>query len=305
MKSLPPLNSLRAFEAAARHMSFSKAANELNVTPGAISQQIKLLESFLSLTLFRRLNRQILLTESGQILLPKLSEAFDMLGNAIQSINTYDENEPLTITAPPAFISKWLIPKLCDFNQIHPEIDVRIDSSTRVIDFEHEKMDVGIRFSLEQDKSLDSSHLLSLEVIAVCSPDLVNNEPALHQPSDLVHHTLLNYGGPMEDNTWPDWTMWLSTMEIEGVDPSHAILFNQSEMMLQAAIEGQGVALTSSVVAENDIQTGRLVQPFKHSMPIHFSYFLVSSHQNAKLKRVKAFKNWILGRANKRDSALC
>lgn len=297
MKSLPPLNSLKAFESAARHLSFSKAASELNVTPGAISQQIKLLENFLSISLFKRKNRQIILTEQGQMLLPTLSEAFGLLNKAINSVQTYDEDEPLTITAPPAFISKWLIPKLNDFNKRHPKIDVRIDSSKRLIDFDNESVDVGIRFSFEQDTTLDSSHLFSLDVIAVCSPELIKQGKGLSHPSDIIHHTLLNYRDAVENNTFPDWDMWLSTMELESTNTSHAILFNQTDMMLQAAIEGQGIALSSSIIAENDINSGRLIQLFKLSMPIHFSYFLVTSFEKAKLKKVKIFKKWILEQA--------
>lgn len=299
MRSLPPLNSLRAFESAARHLSFSKAASELNVTPGAVSQQIKLLEDFLSINLFHRKNRQILLTQSGQLLLPKLNEGFDLIAKAVHSIQSKDEDTPLTITAPPAFISKWLIPKLSSFNQQHPSIDVRIDSSKRLIDFDNEDVDVGIRFSQEKDTSLDSTHLLSFNIIAVCSPELLKQGHGLHNPSDLNHYTLLNYNGGNKENSWPDWEMWLSAMQINNIDQSHSIVFNQTEMMLQAAIEGQGVALSSTIFAENDIQAGRLVQPFKLSMPISFSYYLVTSTQKSKLKKVNTFKKWIIEQASR------
>ncbi len=297
MNSLPPLNSLKAFEAAARHLSFSKAAAELNVTPAAISQQIKLLERFLDVLLFKRKNRQIILTKSGKRLLPSLSEGFNLITAAVNSIQNYHEDEPLTITAPPAFVSKWLIPKLNGFNQRHPKINVRIDSSKRLIDFDTETVDVGIRFSYDEDNTLDSTHLFSLDVIAVCSPTLIKQKHPLNKASELANYTLLNYAERYKDDTWPDWEMWLSTMGIKGVDASHAILFNQKEMVLQAAIEGQGIALTTSIVAENDIRSGRLIQPFNFSMPIQFSYFLVTSHQKSKLKKVKLFKQWIIEQA--------
>jgi len=294
MKSLPSLNALRAFEAAARHLSFSQGAQEMNVTPGAISQQIKTLESFLDISLFKRMNRSIALTEAGAMLLPELSRAFNLMQQAVANIQAYDEQIPLTITAPPSFIAKWLIPRLSEFSQLHPEIDVRIDSSTRLVDFEREDIDVGIRFSLADDPELDSTHLLSLEVIPVCSPSFLDKHPGLKTLHDLKKQTLLHYDMGLEGNTWPDWDMWFKTMGIEGVDTSHGIYFNQPDMLIQAAIEGQGIALVATIFAANDIQNGRLIQPFALSMPIHFSYYMVSSKLKAHNKKVQAFKAWIL-----------
>lgn len=294
MKSLPPLNALRAFETAARHLSFSKGAEELNVTPGAISQQIKLLEDYLDIRLFIRLNRQIVLTEAGQILLPKLVQAFKTMTEAVESVHSYDKNEPLTISAPPSFVAKWLIPRLNLFNKIHPEIDVRIDSSTRLVDFEHENIDIGIRFSQQKDPALDSTHLMSLEVIPVCSPELVTQGRGLRKPADLKHQTLLHYEVGKDEQSWPDWTMWLATMQIDNIDTSRGISFNQPDMLIQAAIESQGIALVATVFTEKDIQQGRLVRAFDLTMPIRFSYYLVTSLHKARRKKVLAFKKWIM-----------
>ncbi len=294
MKSLPPLNALRAFEAAARHLSFSLAARELHVTPGAISQQIKGLEQYLDMPLFKRMNRMITLTEAGLTLQPELNRAFRLMQQGVEAIKIQQEQTPLMITAPPSFVAKWLIPRLTDFNQQHPDIDVRIDSSTRLVDFEQENIDVGIRFSLTDDPQLDSTHLMSLDVIPVCSPQLLSTQPGLVTPQDLKHQTLLHYDIGMRGQSWPDWEMWLKTMDIEGVDTAHGIYFNQPDMLIQAAIEGQGVALVATVFADTDIRNGRLVQPFDLKMPIHFSYYLVSSRINAHKKKVQAFKQWIV-----------
>ena len=294
MKSLPPLNAVKAFEAAARFLSFTKAAQELNVTPGAVSQQIKLLEDYLDVHLFKRLNRQIVLTEAGQIFLPKLNQAFRLISESVEAVNSHHQDEPLTISAPPSFVAKWLIPRLSQFNKVHPEIDVRIDSSTRLVDFDQENIDVAIRFSQHEDTSLVSTHLMSLEIIPVCSPSLINTGEGLYKPEDLKHQTLLHYESGRNEQNWPEWPMWLATMGIKDVDSTRGIYFNQKDMLTQAAIESQGVALVATIIAENDINQGRLVQPFSMTMPIHFSYYLVSSSQKSRRSKVQAFKQWIV-----------
>lgn len=291
---LPPLNSMRAFESAARHQSISLAASELNVTPAAISQQIKLLEQVLEVQLFIRQNRQIELTEEGLLLKPLLEEAFQQMHRAIQTLRTHQQGHPLTITAPQSFIAKWLIPRLDDFNRQHPQISVRIDASTRLVDFEQEGIDVGIRFSLKQDPELVSTHLTSLQVAPVCNPDFLPKQQKLESPADISNQTLLHYDSKGTEPTWPDWNMWFTTMGYPDVNTKTGIYFAQADMMIQAAIEGQGIALMPTIFAEKDIQAGRLVQPFSTPMPIDFSYYLVTTANRAKLARVIAFKDWIL-----------
>lgn len=294
MKRLPPLKALKAFEAAARQLSFSKAADELNVTPGAISQQIKALEQQLDTPLFERRNRQIILTEPGQLLFPKLSEAFKLIGEAVESIERQQQDEPLNITAPPSFVSKWLIPRLHLFNRQYPDINVRIDASTRLVDLERENLDIGIRFSQQEDLDLVSTHLMSLEIIPVCSPSLLESNPALTDPANLNQATLLHYENTQAELTWPDWNMWLATVGIENANTHRGIIFNQTDLMIQAALEGQGIALIATVYAKSDIEKGKLVQPFGESMPIEFSYYLVSSAHKARRQKVQLFKQWII-----------
>jgi LysR family transcriptional regulator, glycine cleavage system transcriptional activator len=291
---LPPLNALRAFESAARHLSFSLAANELHVTPAAISQQIKLLEQDLDVQLFIRLNRQIELSEEGRLLAPLLSESFQHMHRAIETLKSQQQGHPLTITAPHTFLAKWLIPRLDDFYQQHPQISVRIDASTRLVDFDSEDIDIGIRFSMHQDPDLVSTHLMTLQVIPVCSPEYMQKQQKLNTPADLHNQTLLHYDNKTDEPTWPDWNMWLTTMGYRDMNTKSGIYFAQADMAIQAAIEGQGITLVPTILADKDIQAGRLVQPFSMSMPIDFSYFLVTTPGRAKLARVIAFKSWIL-----------
>ena len=294
MALLPPLNSLRAFEAVGRHLSFSKAANELNVTPGAVSQQIRGLEEFLEIKLFKRRNRSIVLTDSGQVFLPLLSDGFAGISAAVDSVRRSQGDEPLTITAAPSFTSKWLIPRLCKFQALHPEIDVRIDASSRLVDFVREDIDVGIRFGTGEIEGLDSVYLFSFDLIPVCNPDLKHEGRALQDLSDLRHHTLLHSQDTDFDPSFPDWAMWLATAGVDDVDASRGIFFSQGEMVIEAAIEGQGIALAASVMAAGAIESGRLVQPFETRLPVRLSFHLITTRQKSRSSKIGAFRQWIL-----------
>ncbi len=294
MTLLPPLNSLRAFESAARHLSFSKAADELNVTPGAISQQIRTLEEFLDIKLFKRLNRIIILTDAGQLFLPLLAEGFARITEAVELVRKRQHNVPLTITAPPSFISKWLIPRLAKFHSLYPDIDVRIDASNRLVDFVREDIDVGIRFGTDEFSDLNSVYLFCFDLIPVCSPDLLKQGQGLSSPQDLAHYTLLHNDYDDVDSSWPDWDMWLATAGVDSIDASRGIFFNQSEMIMDAALEGQGVALVASVMAAGEIAAGRLIQPFETRLPVRLSYAIVTTEQKANSPKVSAFRDWVL-----------
>lgn len=294
MTLLPPLNSLRAFEATARHLSFSKAAEELNVTPGAISQQIRTLEEFLDIKLFKRLNRVIILTDAGQLFLPLLTEGFANITEAVELVRKRQDDVPLTITAPPSFISKWLIPRLAGFHSLYPDIDVRIDASNRLVDFVREDIDVGIRFGTDEFSELNSVYLFCFDLIPVCSPELVKQGQGLNRPQDLAHYTLLHSEYDDIDSSWPDWGMWLATAGVDNIDASRGIFFNQSEMIMDAALEGQGVALVASVMAAGEIAAGRLIQPFETRLPVRLSYSIVTTEQKARNSKVTAFREWVL-----------
>lgn len=294
MNRLPPLKSLQAFEAAGRHLSFTLAAQELSVTPGAVSQQIRLLEEYLEVKLFKRMNRQIVLTDAGQLFLPSISEGFARIAEAVETVRQQRSEGPLTITSAPSFVSKWLIPRLGDFKSAHPGIDVRIDTSDRLVDFVHEDIDVGIRFGDGEYPELDTVYLFSFDLIPVCSPDLLRRGGGLGRVSDLKNYTLLHSNYDELDPGWPDWAMWLKVVGADDVDPSHGIYIRQSDLLFQAALDGQGVALLANVMAEPEIAAGRLVQPFSTRLPVKLNYHLVTTPLKARVPKVAAFREWIL-----------
>ena len=294
MKRLPSLKALQAFESAGRHLSFTLAAQELNVTPGAISQQVRLLEDYLEVKLFKRLNRSIVLTDDGQLLLPSIGNGFAQFEEGINRLRQRTSGGPLTITSAPSFISKWLIPRLSLFKALHPGIDVRIDTSDRLVDFSREDIDVGIRFGDGQYPELDTRFLFSFDLIPVCSPRLLQLGHPLQEVSDLKHFTLLHSNYDEIDPGWPDWAMWLKVVDAEGVDASHGIYFDQSDQLFQAALDGQGVALLANVMADPEVAAGRLVQPFSTRLPVKMNYHLVTSPYKACLAKVCAFREWIM-----------
>ena len=294
MFRIPPLNALRAFEAAGRHLSFSQAAGELHVTPGAISQQIRALEDSLEVKLFKRMNRTIVLTDAGQLFLPLISSGFEQFHEAVTLVRGRRSEGPLTITSAPSFMGKWLIPRLARFKALHPQIDVRIDTSDRLVDFEHEDIDVGIRFGNGEYPELETEYLFSFDLIPVCSPDLLQRDGGLKTVADLKNHTLLHSNYFDIDPGWPDWSMWLKVVGADDVDAEHGIYFNQSDLLFQAALDGQGVALLANVMAEPEIAAGRLVQPFATRLPVKMNYHLVTSPQKAKIAKVAAFREWVL-----------
>ncbi|HEY5739321.1 MAG TPA: transcriptional regulator GcvA [Gammaproteobacteria bacterium] len=294
MSRLPPLKSLQAFEAAGRHLSFTEAARELNVTPGAISQQMRLLEEFLEVRLFKRLNRAIVLTDAGQMFLPSISQGFAHFDEAVALLRNQRADGPLTITAAASFISNWLIPRLGRFKARHPEIDVRIDTSNRLIDFMHEDIDLGIRFGNGVYPQLDTVFLFSYDLIPVCAPHLMQTGNGLAKIADLNHHTLLHSDYRNLDAAFPDWDMWLKVVGADDVDSGHGIYFNQADQLLQAALDGQGVALLANVMVERGLAEGRLVQPFSTRLPVKMSYHLVTSPAKARLAKVSAFREWIV-----------
>jgi len=294
MNKLPPLKALQAFESAGRHLSFTLAAKELNVTPGAISQQIRQLEEFFEVKLFNRLNRTIVLSDGGQLLLPAIGNGFQQLREGVNLLQQRAGGGPLTITSAPSFISKWLIPRLSRFKARHPQIDVRIDTSDRLVDFSREDIDVGIRFGDGQYPELETIFLFSFDLIAVCSPELLRQGQELKKVSDLKNFTLLHSNHDELDPGWPDWAMWLKVVDAGEVDASHGIYFNQSDQLFQAAIDGQGVALLANVMADPEVAAGRLVQPFSARLPVQLNYHLVTSPYKARLAKVSAFRDWIV-----------
>ncbi|MFQ5545655.1 MAG: transcriptional regulator GcvA [Acidiferrobacterales bacterium] len=294
-RRLPPLNALRAFEAAGRHLSLTKAAEELHVTPAAISHQVKALEDYLGVQLFRRLNRALLLTDAGQACLPGLGEGFDRLAEAVTASRTRDEHRALAVTVPPTFGARWLLSRLDRFRAAHPGIDVRIDATDRLVDFGREEIDIGIRYGTGNYPELHVEPLMAEEVFPVCSPRLLEGPHALRQPDDLKAHTLLH--GEWTTRAQPDWSMWLLAAGVHDIDASRGPQFSLAGMAIQAAIEGHGVALAGSVLVADDLAAGRLVKPFDLSVPVSFGYYLVCAKTAVNRPRIIAFREWLIAEA--------
>ena len=292
-RRLPPLNSLRAFEAAARHLSFTRAADELHVTPAAISPQIKALEEHLGVPLFRRLNRAVMLTDAGQACLPGLSEAFDRMAAVLERLRVQDCGGPLTVSTSPAFAAKWLVPRLERFQERCPEIDVRVSAAMRLADFAREDVDVAIRYGPGRYPGLLAELLLTNEVVPVCAPALLEGPRPLRAPQDLCHHTLLHDDTSTSDGAYPNWAMWLRAAGVEGVDASRGPRFDYPGLVLDAAAAGHGVALALSTIVAADIVAGRLVKPFAVGVPTPFAYYVVCPEATAGRPKVEAFRRWL------------
>lgn len=293
-RQLPSLNAVRAFEAAARHLSFTKAAEELFVTPAAVSQQVKALEAHLGQPLFRRLNRAMALTDAGRLLLPGFSAGLDEIAQAVRLLRAQAEHGPLDVNTSPAFASKWLIPRLDGFRQQAPEVEVRITASMELVDFDRDEVDVAVRFGAGEYAGLAAEWLMGEEVFPVCAPALLDGEHPLKEPEDLRFHLLLHDGTRQLGDLTPDWSMWLQAAGVDSVNPNYGMTLRPGSMVVEAALEGQGVALGRRSLVAGDLATGRLVRPFALSLPITFSHWLVYKPEALKRPKIKAFRDWIV-----------
>jgi len=295
-RRLPPLNALRAFEAAARHLSFTRAAAELSVTQAAISHQVKALEERLGVKLFRRLSRGLVLTETGQRFLPLVREAFDMLAAATERVVADDRAGTVTITVLPSFAAKWLVPRLLHFRAQHPDIEVRIIADDQLVDFSRDDVDLGIRYGRGDWDGLEIERLATEDVFPVCSPRLLEGVHPLRAPDDLRHHTLLH-----EDRPGFDWQTWLMAAGVEGVDVARGLEFSHASMALQAAIDAQGVALGRTPLVDDDLRDGRLVKPFDISLANDWAYYVVGPPGAWVRPKVAAVRDWLLAEARSEE----
>jgi LysR family glycine cleavage system transcriptional activator len=302
-RRLPPLNALRAFEAAARHLNFSRAADELSVTPGAVSQQIQNLEDYVGAALFKRTPKGLLLTDAAQTALPALREAFDRLAEAASLLTAAVAGRRLTLTAPPSFAAKWLVPRLGHFEQAHPQVDVWLSAGIELVDLTAGEVDVAIRYGAGRYPGLEVTRLISETVIPVISPEFAKEQP-LDTPDDLKNHILLHDGSPDLDDSCPDWPMWLAARGLRGVDGNRGPRFNQSSLVIEAAVNGRGVALAKRTLAQADLDAGRLVAPLQIATAVDFAYYLVHPKAKGRLPQVKAFIGWIEAEAEAHEAAL-
>jgi LysR family glycine cleavage system transcriptional activator len=290
-RRLPPLTGLKAFEAAARHLSFTRAAEELYVTQTAISHQIKALEERLGVQLFRRLPRGLLLTEEAQRYLPAVRDAFDLIAAATDRLVAVSASGTLTVSVLPSFASKWLVPRLGRFRAACPDIDLRISTSSHLVDFSREDVDVGIRMGRGVYPGLRVDWLFGESLVPVCSPELLTGPQPLRSPEDLGRHELLH------EDDYAGWELWLELAGVEGVPVRRGPIFTDGAMVVQAAADGQGVALARRALAAGDLAAGRLVQPFDVSIPHDLAYYLVCPEASAERPKVRRFREWLLAEA--------
>lgn len=300
MADLPPLNSLRAFEAAARHLSFTKAARELHVTPAAVSQQIRQLEDYYGLPLFRRTTRSLILTEAAQLALPDVKEAFDRLFDADRRLSSDRHGNILTVSSSPSMGERWLLPRLERFRIAHPEIDIRIDTTDTLADFVNDRVDIAIRYGRGNYEGLEADVLMQDVAYPVCSPVLLEGDTPLKSPGDLRHHTLLHPEWRQERDSQPSWQMWLRAAGVTGVDVTRGLRFSSDTMLAHAAVDGLGVALALSSMVQRELADGRLIRPFGDGgseITTAFRPYLVYPKRNLALPRVAAFRDWALNEA--------
>ncbi|WP_127959488.1 transcriptional regulator GcvA [Serratia microhaemolytica] len=291
-RRLPPLNALRAFDAAGRYLSFTKAAEELFVTQAAISHQIKSLEEFLGFKLFRRRNRALLLTEEGQSYYLDIKEIFSAIHAATDKLQARSAKGTLTVSLPSGFAIQWLVPRLSSFNAAHPEIDVRIQAVDREEDKLAEDVDIAIFYGRGDWRGLCIEKLYAEYLLPVCSPTLLlTGKYALKVPNDLAYHTLLH------DTSRRDWLAYTHQLGLTHINVHQGPIFSHSAMVIQAAIHGQGVALVNNVMAQTELEIGRLVCPFNEVLVSKNAFYLVYHDNQAELGKIAAFRQWILARA--------
>lgn len=290
MRRLPPLHSIRAFEAAARHLSFNRAAEELHVTPSAVSHQIRTLEEHLGVKLFDRLTRRVVLTRDGQAFLPAVRGALDQIGAAAERIQSNRDDGSLTVQASPNFATEWLVPRLLGFQAEHPDIEVKL-MTTRGHDgmrFDFEQVDLAIWYGKGSWPDVDCEWLMREELVPVCSPDLLRGERPLRSPQDLreatLIHVLIRIG---------QWRNWLDAAGVEGIDPERGPKFQNTPLALEAAMAGIGVAIANRAFVVDHLCDGRLVIPFDHDLSTDSAYYLIYPKQGPQRRSAIAFREWI------------
>jgi len=287
-RRLPPLNALRAFEAGARHLSFTKAAEELHVTQAAISHQVKLLEQDLGVSLFRRMTRKLALTEEGRALMRVAGEALDAIAEEAARLREAPGGRTLSLSLIPTFGVKWLAPRLGRFWAAHPDIDLRLHHSIHLVDFARDEVDAAVRWGGGAWPGVEAVYLMRAGLVPVCSPALCKGPPALNVPDDLRHHTLLHV------RDYVDWAQWLAVAGAREVEARRGPIIDDPSVLHQAAIDGQGVALESESIVRADLEARRLVKPFDVDLDRDNAYYLVAPPRHFDRPNVQAFRDFLL-----------
>jgi len=300
MRAPNNLNALRAFEATARHLSYVLAADELNVTPAAVGQLVRGLEEALGVTLFHRATSgpaRLVLTEEARAVVPDLQGGFDLLALAVERLKASVSRASITVTVPPAFADKWLLGRVDRFQTLYPQYDLVLDTNGRVVDFNVDRVDVGIRYGGGRWPGLNAVRLLGDDFFPVCSPALLEGAHALTGAAALKHHALIHDASMRFEKSFPTWRSWLARAGIKGINTEKGLQINDSAAVVQAAIAGGGVALGRSSLVADDLAAGRLVRPFGESQPFAFAYYVVSRADVAPTAAVSAFQQWLLSEA--------
>lgn len=301
VRPIPGTGSLRVFEAAGRHLNFTRAAEELHVTPAAVSHQIKEFEDQLDIRLLERTSRSMRLTSAGEILHAAVTEALAGLTRAVGQMQRRRDSAALRVTASTSVAARWLVPRLDDFMQAMPGVDVRLDVSDRVRDFGRDEIDVAIRFGNGNYPGYRADRLFDNTIFPVCSPALLRTKKPLLHPRDLLQHRLIHVEWSAPGVIWPNWRMWLLAAGVTDYQETAGLRLDNSGLALQAAIDGQGVALGDSSLVSDDLTAGRLVQPFAVTIkgPPQFAYYVISPIETQNDPLVRSFRDWILDEAAK------
>ncbi len=292
-RPLAHLNALRAFEAVARHLSVTKAAAELSVTRGAISQQVRLLEAYYGAPLLRRHNRRVSLTDAGAAILPDLSIAFDRLAAATRVLQEPPARVRLRISAPPSLAALWLVRRLNDFRSVHPDIEVSLESTDRIVALRREGIDLAIRYTRARDRRLAGGPLVRETLTPVCAPDYLARHP-LAKPCDLLDAALIRDATLADFPEFPTWETFLDQAGVHG-GPRDGLSVSSSIMAIRAALDGHGVVLGRSVLVADELQAGRLVAPFPHLTVAGWTYVLVHPPEAPLPIKIAAFRTWLTG----------
>ena len=290
LRRLPPLNALRAFEAAARHESFTRAAEELCVTQGAVSHQVKALEVELGIKLFNRERQRLVITEAGREYLIVLRDALDRIAVGTERLLQRQSSGVLTVSTSPDFAAKWLVNRLGRFAEEHPSIDLRVSATLHHVDFAREDVDLAVRHGDGNWPGLDVARLSAEHLFPVCSPKLLGRN-RLTRPSDVLKFPLIH----ADDRK--DWARWLEAVGVGGAELSHGPVLNRVSMVIDAAIDGQGVALARTTLAASDLISGRLVRPFDEELRLSKTYWVICPKATTTLPKIDMFRDWLLSEA--------
>ncbi len=291
LRRLPPLNALKAFEAAARHESFTRAAEELCVTQGAVSHQVKALEMELGLKLFNRERQRLVITEAGRAYLAVLRDVFDRIAVGTERLIQRQSSGVLTVSTSPDFAAKWLVNRLGRFAEAHSDIDLRISATLHHVDFTREDVDLAVRHGDGNWPGLDVARLSSEQLFAVCSPKLLSGRNRLTKPSDVLKYPLLH----LDDRK--AWSTWLDAAGVANAELSQGPVLNRASMVIDAAVDGQGIALARTTLAAWDLINGRLVRPFSETLRLAKTYWIVCPKATALLPKITTFRDWLLAEA--------